>query len=97
MSVLVCFCFPIIKFNHTYRHSVCDQGVCSNLTMESIVLGHLVSKVFWIPAIGEELRLGQENSINLINTVYMYCMLKLWRSMAILLAHFMADVKPLLA
>ena len=29
--------------------------------MENVVLGHHVSKVFWMPAIGEELPLPQEN------------------------------------
>ena len=31
--------------------------------MESVVLGHHVSKVFWTPAIGEELPMTQENMI----------------------------------
>ena len=35
----------------------------NKLTMESVVLGHHISKVFWTPAIGEELPPAQENAI----------------------------------
>ena len=61
LSVLVCFCVKIINLNHTYKHLASGQRVHNNFMMESIVLYHHVAKVFWMPAIGEELPLAQEN------------------------------------
>ena len=56
----------MVNFNHTYIHLASGQRVSSNLTMENNVLGHhvqYVSKVFWMPIVGEELPLAQENAI----------------------------------
>ena len=53
----------ISNFNHTYKHLVSDQGGHNNLMIENVVLGHHVSKLFWMPVVGEELHLAQENVI----------------------------------
>ena len=55
--------FITINFNRTFGHLASGQRVCNNLMMENIVLGHHVAKVFWKPAIKEELPLAQENVI----------------------------------
>ena len=48
ISVLVYLYFKIINFNCTYRHLASGQRVHNNLTMESVILGHHVSEVFYI-------------------------------------------------
>ena len=63
MSALACLYFYIINFSCTYRHLSSGQGVRKNVTMESVVLGHHVCKVFWMPAIGKKLPLAQEDAI----------------------------------
>ena len=62
ISVLI---FYIINVSRANRHLSSGQGVCKNITMEMVVLGHHISKVhvFWMLTTGKKLPLAWEDAI----------------------------------